>query len=79
MASGAIERGELLPARGDLGGIEGELFPVERTDHLPSVLQAIARDGAAFLTRRSPLHLELGFTAALEIDHFQFMQPWLQV
>ena len=79
MASGTIERGELLPSRGDLGGIEGELFPVERTHDLPPVLEAIARDGAAFLTRRSPLHLELGFAAALEIHHFQFMQPWLEV
>ena len=79
MASGTIERGELLPAGGDLGGIERELFPVERTHDLAAMLESIARDGAAFLTRSSPLHLELGFAAALEIDHFQFMQPWLEV
>ena len=79
MASGTIEGGELLPARGDLSGIEGELFPVERTHYLAAMFEAIARDGAAFLTRSSPLHLELGFAAALEIDHFQFMQPRLEV
>ena len=78
MARSAIECGELLPAGGDLGGIERELFPVERTHDLAAMFEAIPRDGAALLTGRSPLNLELGFAAALEIDHFQFMEAGLE-
>ena len=78
MAGGAIEGGELFPAGGDLDGVEGEFLPIERTDHLTAVLQAVARDGAAFFAWRSPLHLELGFAAALEVDDLQLVQAGLE-